>query len=63
MFAPQIAYLQSYERIGCAEVICMEGCTCDPLIIDAFDRRPVSVTNMADIKVGEMYAYTVALQL
>ncbi|GIL73986.1 hypothetical protein Vretimale_5077 [Volvox reticuliferus] len=49
----QIAYLRSYRGMGTAQVACIEGCKCDTMIIDAFDRRPVSVTSMADIQVSQ----------
>ncbi|GLC71350.1 hypothetical protein PLESTF_001105900 [Pleodorina starrii] len=49
----QVAYLQSYRSMGTAQVACVEGCVCDPVIIDAYDRRPVSVTSMQDIQVSQ----------
>ncbi|EFJ49699.1 hypothetical protein VOLCADRAFT_89682 [Volvox carteri f. nagariensis] len=49
----QVAYLKSYRGMGTAQVSCTSGCSCEPLIIDAFDRRPVSVTSMADIQVSQ----------
>ncbi|GLI61409.1 hypothetical protein VaNZ11_003603 [Volvox africanus] len=49
----QIAYLQSYIGMGTARLVCMEGCRCRPLTIDAYDKRDVSVTSMADLKVTQ----------
>ncbi|GIL54231.1 hypothetical protein Vafri_9775 [Volvox africanus] len=39
--------------MGTARVMCVEGCRCQPLTIDAYDKRDVSVTSMADLKVTQ----------
>ncbi|GLC45541.1 hypothetical protein PLESTM_001747400 [Pleodorina starrii] len=49
----QIAYLQSYLGMGLVRLHCVSGCVCKPVTIDAYDRRPVSVTSMQDIQVSQ----------
>ena len=33
--AVELAYLQSYENMGTADVACISGCACDPASFDA----------------------------
>ncbi len=37
--------------MGVAQITCVDGCVCDPVVVDAYDPRPVSVTNIKGLKV------------
>lgn len=48
----QVAYLQSYDKMGWVKYACASGCTCPPGIIDSHnDDRNVSVTVVRSILV------------
>ena len=41
-----VAYLRSYENMGTFELTCVEGCSCEPLILDGHHEPKNSQTHM-----------------
>ncbi|KAG2501735.1 hypothetical protein HYH03_000235 [Edaphochlamys debaryana] len=57
-----IAYLESYQGMGLAQVTCVSGCTCPETWLDALKpSRKVSLTVVSDIPVSQHRHCTVAI--
>jgi hypothetical protein len=47
-----IAHLKSYQHMGQARVVCLEGCTCDPIEVDGHQEERNSQTHITMVEVS-----------
>ena len=48
----QVGHLKSYEHMGTAEVACVSGCSCEPMVFDGNIWERVSQSYFVDMRVS-----------